>query len=254
MDYENLNRLAWDEEVRRNNFWTRIAAEEEIEKAKLGRPEIRLSPLAFVPQDWIFDAKGKDLLLLAGGGGQQTPIMSAFGSIVTTVDISEGQLDQDRKALERYGLSATLIQHTIEKLPLKNESFDYILNPVSLCFISDIEAVFSEAFRVLRKNGVFIFGIANPVLYIFDERKQERKLSVKYTLPFSDEISKSRREQEKMKKTKDTFEYSHTLSEIIGGILDAGFIIDGFYSDKADSEPTDSFIYDSYLVFRARKI
>lgn len=254
MDYKTLNSKAWDEEVRRNNFWTRIAGQEEIEKARSGKPEIRLSPSSYVPREWLEDARGKKTLLLAAGGGQQTPIMSAFGSIVTTVDLSKGQLMQDRKALDRYGLSASLIEASMDNLPLSDESFDYVMNPISLCFIEDIKAVYREVHRVLRKGGIFMFGIANPVLYIFDEKKQEKKLKVKYTLPFSDIASKSRKELERMERERDTFEYSHTLSDIIGSLLKTGFIIEGFYSDGADSEPTDSYIFDSYLVFRARKI
>ncbi len=253
MDYKTLNSRAWDEEVKRNNFWTRIANQNEIEKARKGQPEIRLSPSSYVPSEWLQGTKERKTLLLAGGGGQQTPIMSAFGSIVTTIDLSEGQLQQDRKALDRYGLSADLIEASMDNLPLPDEVFDYVLNPVSLCFIDDIKAVYREVHRVLRKNGIFMFGIANPVLYIFDEKKQDKKLKVKYTLPFSDAAAKSRKELLKMERDKDTFEYSHTLSDIIGALLNTGFIIEGFYSDSAASEPTDSYIYDSYLVFRARK-
>ena len=253
MDFNELNRKAWNEEVRRNNFWTRIAEPEQIALAAGGRPEIRLSPHSYVPQDWIGCMKGRKVLILAGGGGQQTPIMSAFGADVTTIDISDGQLAQDAKALKRYGIKAELVRGSIDALPFPDESFDYALNPVSLCFVKDIAAVYREAYRVLRHGGELMFGIANPVIYMFDEKKQERRLRIKYTIPFSDERSKSQKELRKMEAAGDTFEYSHTLSDIIGDLISTGFVIDGFYSDKAESEPTDSFIYDSYLVFRARK-
>ena len=254
MDTEDVNRIAWNEEVKRGNYWSRIVKEEEIERAKEGCPSITITPDRFVPSSWLEGAKGKKVLLLAGAGGQQTPIMSAFGSIVTTVDQSERQLEQDRIALERYSLKAELKKADIRATGLEDASFDYVINPVSLNFIEDILSAYKEIHRVLKKDGLFLFGIANPILYTFDDRCQERKLKIKYTLPFSDLKSLSKRTLEKRIRKKDTIEFSHTLETIIGGLLHTGFVIEDFYSDKADSEPTDSFVYDSFLAFKARRI
>ncbi len=253
-DVANINRLAWNEEVLRGNYWSRIATEEEIRKAQNGKPEIMITPDSFVPFSWIEDAKDKRVLLLAGAGGQQTPIMAAFGSDVTTVDQSDGQLNQDRIALERYSLKADLIQADIRKTGLQSDAFDFIINPVSFNFIEDVMPAYREVHRILKKGGYFLFGIANPILYAFDERCQERKLKIKYTLPYSDTTSLSEKQLQKRIKTKDTIEFSHTLDSIIGGLLKTGFVIEDFYSDRAASEPTDSFVHDSYLAFKARKI
>lgn len=253
-DVEYINRLAWNEEVLRGNYWSRIVAPEEIEKARSGYPEIMVTPDKFVPHDWIKDAKEKNVLLLASGGGQQTPIMSAFGSIVTTVDQSEGQLGQDQIALDRYNLKAELIRADVRETGLMTNSFDYIINPVSFNFIEKLQPAYDEVYRLLRSGGVFIYGIANPILYSFDERIQERKLKIKYTIPYSDLTSISKRQLERKIEKKDTIEFSHTLDEIIGGLLKTGFVIEDFYSDRAASEPTDSFVHDSYLAFKARKI
>lgn len=253
-DVANINRLAWNEEVLRGNYWSRIATEDEIRKAQNGNPEIMITPDSFVPITWIEDSKDKRVLLLAGAGGQQTPIMAAFGSDVTTVDQSEGQLNQDRIALERYGLKADLIQADIRKTGLQSDAFDLIINPVSLNFIEDVMPAYREVHRILKKGGCFLFGIANPILYAFDERCQERRLKIKYTLPYSDTTSLSEKQLAKRIKTKDTIEFSHTLDSIIGGLLKTGFVIEDFYSDRAASEPTDSFVHDSYLAFKARKI
>ena len=253
-DIEHINRLAWNEEVLRGNYWSRIVDPEEIEKSKAGTPEIMVTPDAFVPLDWIKDSKNKKVLLLASGGGQQTPIMAAFGCDVTTVDQSEGQLGQDKIALERYNLDAELIRADVRETGLITESFDYIINPVSFNFIEKLQPAYDEVYRLLKKDGIFIYGIANPILYTFDERIQERKLKIKYTLPYSDTTSLSKRELQKRIDRKDTIEFSHTLDEIIGGLLKTGFVIEDFYSDKAASEPTDSFVHDSYLAFKARKV
>lgn len=253
MNIEDINRIAWDEESRSGNYWSRIATEDEIKDALQGNPMITVTPSRSVPLDWIRDTKGNKTLLLAGAGGQQTPILAAYGSLVTTVDQSEGQLNRDKTALEKYNLKAELIQEDIRTTGLAPESFDFALNPVSLNFIDDIKAVYDEAHRVLKKDGIFIFGIANPILYAFDDKCQERKLKIKYTLPFSDTGSLSKKELERRVREKDTLEFSHTLDSIIGGLLHSGFIIEDFYSDKSLSEPTDSFVHDSFMAFKARR-
>lgn len=254
MDYQYLNSKAWDEEVKRNNYWTRIISKEDALKARNGEPMIRLSPVKYVPLDWIKDTKGKEVLLLAGGGGQQTPTLASYGAKVTTLDNSESQLNQDKIALQRFDLYAKLIKGSMDNLPFSDSSFDYVINPVSINFIESASKVFDEVHRVLKSGATFIYGVANPVLYIFDEKVQEKRLKVKYTLPFSDSKAKSAREKEKMIKKRDTFEFSHTLDELIGGLINKGFVINGFYTDGSDSEPTDSFIYDSYLVIKAQKL
>ncbi len=254
MDYTLNNRDAWNSEVGNNNYWTRIVDDKSIQDARSGNISITVTPSKPIPNSWLEELKGKKTLNLAGGGGQQTPLLSAWGAEVTTLDLSDMQLEQDRKALEKYNLNAKLIQGDMKKLPFENEYFDGVINPQSLNFVDDIESVFKEVHRVLKKDGIYIFGLANPILYIFDEKVQERKLKIKYTLPFSDTVSLSSRELEKRLKKKDTIEFSHTLDSIIGGVLNSGFVLEGFFSDRALSEPTDSFVYDSHLAFKARRI
>lgn len=254
MDYNLRNKAAWNHEVTLENYWTRIIDEESIDEAKCGNPKITVTPSKPIPLRWIEGIKGKRVLNLGGGGGQQTPLLCASGADVVTVDISDKQLNQDRRALEKYNLKAELIECDMQALPFEDGSFDFVINPQSLNFIQDIEKVFKEVHRVLRHGGIYIFGLANPVLYIFNEKLQEKRLKVKYTLPFSSLTSLSQKELAKRAERKDTIEFSHTLELIIGGLLDSGFILEGFFSDRALSEPTDSFIFDSHLAFKARRI
>lgn len=250
MHEEELNRKAWDAEVERGNQWSRIVDAKTIEKAREGMIETWITPHSLIPSSWIGEIKGKKVLLLASAGGQQTPVLAAAGAEVTSMDISEKMIGQDKTALERYGLEARLIVGDMRRLDMfDEESFDLVLSPHSINFISNPEVLFRQVHRVLKKRGSFLFGSANPVLYLFDEKKMQKKLKIKYTLPFSDEKSKSRKEVERMKKEKDTFEYSHTLGILISSCLEAGFLLQGFYSDSSNEELVDSFIHDSFLAF-----
>ncbi len=48
-----------------------------------------------------------------------------------------------------------------EKLPFKDDSFDFVLLVTTICFVDDIEKTFNEARRVLRKNGCIIVGFVD---------------------------------------------------------------------------------------------
>lgn len=253
MDIANINGKAWDGEVENNNWWTRIVSQESIDEARKGNPGIWVTPSSNVPLSWIEPLKGKKVLNACGGGGQQTPLLSAYGALVTVIDISKKQLEQDRIALDKYSLDAEIVHGSVLSLPFEDESFDHIINPCSLNFIEDLDGVYSQFYRVLRKGGSLIFGIANPILYIFNDKIMEKKLKVKYTLPFSDTTSLSRKELEKRIRKGDTVEFSHTLSSIISNLLSKGFVLDGFFSDSSGFESVDSFVRDSYLAFKAIK-
>lgn len=251
MDIYEANRRAWNNEASRHNFWTIMVREEQIEKARQGNPGIWVTPFKTVPLDWIEDLKGKEVLLACGGGGQQTPILAAFGSIVTTLDISDSQIRQDREALEKYGLSATLVQANVLEMPFPDKSFQAVIMPQAMNFIDDLERLYNEIRRVLIPGGTFIFGVANPILYSFDERIQNRKLKVRYTIPFSHTRSLSEKALSSRLSQTDTLEFSHTLDSILGLLTKKGFAVTGFYTDSAGSEPTDSFVYDSHIAVRA---
>ena len=136
----------------------------------------------------------------------------------------------------------------------EDESFSLVISPQAVNFISDVQQFYKDIYRVLRKDGSFIIGFANPILYIFDrEAENKGKLKVKYTIPYSDERSLSKKERKRKIMEKDTFEYSHTLSSLIGGLCREGFVIEDMFSDDSLFEPVDSFISDSFIALKARK-
>ena len=255
MNEAEINAKAWDQEAVNGNAWARIVDEEEINNARNGNVHLRVTIDKNIPLSWIEPLKGKHVLSLGGGGGQQTPLLAAYGCQTECVDRSSGMLERDRAALEKYKLKAILHNLDMTDLsPIPSSSFDGIVSPVSMNFVSNIQKVFSEAARILKKGGIFIFGIANPALYMFDDIKLAKgRMKIKYTLPFSDDKSLSSKELKKRIMKGDTVEYSHTLESIIGGVTEAGFSITGFFSDGTSFEPIDSFLQDCYLAFRTIK-
>jgi ubiquinone/menaquinone biosynthesis C-methylase UbiE len=185
-----------------------------------------------VPREWFPPLNGLDTLCLASGGGQQGPVLAAAGANVTVFDNSPRQLDQDRFVAKREGLTnLKTVEGDMRDLSVfEDESFDFIFHPVSNLFIHEVRPVWREAFRVLRHGGTMLSGFMNPIFYIFDFEKAEQGImEVKFKLSYAD--SENPDIAAKLMADGDALEHSHSLTEQLGGQMDAGFHIIGLYKD-----------------------
>ncbi|HSK72038.1 MAG TPA: class I SAM-dependent methyltransferase [Pyrinomonadaceae bacterium] len=233
------NSLAWDKNVEEGIEWSIPVSSEEIARARNGDWELILTPLKPVPREWFGEVRGKDILCLASGGGQQAPILAAAGARVTSFDNSAKQLEQDRFVAERENLEIRLEKGDAADLSrFADESFDLIFHPCSNCFMAKLEPIWRECYRVLRRGGTLLVGFTNPIIFIFDQKLEEEEgvLRVKYSLPYSDLESLNVEELNERINRKEPLEFSHTLEEQIGGQIAAGFAITGFYEDYWSEE------------------
>jgi SAM-dependent methyltransferase len=242
MNIREYNRSAWDQEVKRGNKWTLPVSPEVIANARKGNWHIVLTPAKPVPGEWFPRIESSDILCLASGGGQQGPILAAVGAKVTVLDNSPMQLQQDDLVAERESLTIRTIEGDMADLSMfSDESFDLIVHPVSNNFVPDVRVVWTEAFRVLQKGGVLLSGFINPAIYLFDYELADSTgvLKVKYSLPYSDETGLEEKERATRIEDGSPLEFSHTLDDLIGGQLDAGFVITGFYEDRQKAEENE---------------
>jgi SAM-dependent methyltransferase len=248
------NRRAWDRWVERNVEWTIPASPEEIAAARRGEWEIYLTESKPVPRDWFPALNGLDVLCLASGGGQQAPILAAAGARVTVLDNSPRQLAQDRLVAEREGLEIATIQGDMADLSIFSDgSFGLIVHPVSNVFVPDVRPVWAEAYRVLRPGGVLLAGFMNPIEYVFDRNLADEGIfQVRYALPYSDLTSITEEERQRFYGKDEPLEFSHTLDDQIGGQLDAGFLLTGFYESYRSDEPIADYM-PTYIATRAIK-
>jgi len=245
MDILKHNRKAWDKQVEGKNIWTVPVDHETIEKARLGEFALLLTPKIPVPMDWFGDIKGKKVLCLASGGGQQAPVLAAAGAHVTLLDNSRNQLKQDEYVAQREDLNIRIIQGDMRDLSLfKDETFDLIFHPVSNLFVDDVNKVWKEAYRILKKQGRLLAGYCNPVLFIFDyaEWEKSKELVLRYKIPYSDLEQLPIEELENRIKDEDPLEFGHSLDDQIGGQIKVGFTIHGFYEDQFGGEFLDDHI------------
>ena len=254
MDITGYNRDAWDREVKAGNPWTLPVESQVTDAARRGAWQILLTPVTPVPRDWFGALKAKKVLCLASGGGQQGPVLAAAGARVVVLDNSPAQLEQDRLVAARDGLDIQLVLGRMDDLSrFPDSAFDLIVHPVSNLFAPDIRSVWREAFRTLCPRGALLSGFANPVNYLFDAEELERgTLAARYSLPYSDLSSLSREALDKYIKKGEPLEFGHSLDDQIGGQLEAGFVITGFYEDRWPGHALDRY-FPMFMATRAVK-
>jgi SAM-dependent methyltransferase len=248
------NRAAWDREAENGNEWTQPVGPEVIARARAGDWSVVLIGYEPVPRDWFpADLAGAGVLCLASGGGQQGPVLSAAGASVTVLDNSPRQLDRDREVAAREGLAIGTVLGDMRDLgEFPDARFDVVFNPVSNVFCPDLAPVWRESFRVLRPGGILMAGFLNPDIFLFDIAALDERgeLTVRHRLPFTT-LSLPEAERQRSYGT-GPIEYSHSLTEQIGGQLAAGFILSHLVEAPHHADATAQYM-PGYLATRAIK-
>jgi SAM-dependent methyltransferase len=214
-----------------------------------------LTEVRAAPQAWLPKLKDSEVLCLAGGGGQQGPLLAAAGARVTVVDNSPAQLSADRRVAERASLSLRLLEGDMCDLSgFAENHFDLIIIPNSTLYVPDVRVVWRECFRVLRRGGSLLAGFVNPAYFIFDLDLQLEtgELKVRYNLPYSDLESLPEERLGELMREGDPLEFSHTLEDQIGGQMEAGFVLTGFVEDRQWAEALDHYM-PTLIATRALK-
>ena len=248
MDYQKINAETISRWCYEGWEWGIPITHEEFEKAKNGEWGVYLTPTKIVPKHWFGQLKGKMVLGLASGGGQQMPVFTALGAECTVLDYADAQCESERLVANREGYQINIVQADMTKpLPFADESFDLIFHPVSNCYVEEVEPIFRECFRVLKKGGIFLGGYDLGINYLFDEDETV----VKYALPFNP--LKDKEKYEMMMKNDFGIQFSHTLEEQIGGQLKAGFTLTDLYEDTNGEGHLHDLNVPSYIATRCVK-
>lgn len=248
-NYTKKNEETIDRWVTSGWIWGIPIDHETFLHAKNGVWDALLTPTKPVPKSWFPPLKGLRILGLASGGGQQMPIFAANDAICSVFDLSTKQLDSERLVSEREGYDIDIIQGDMTKrLPFDDQSFDVIFHPVSNVYIKDVDHVFRECYRILKKGGILLAGLDNGINFMFDDKDESK---VVHHFPFDPTTDETLMKM--MDETDSGVQFSHTLEDQIGGQLRAGFTIKDIYEDTNGEGYLHSLNIPTFLATKAVK-
>ena len=248
MEYQDINAATIDKWIEEGWEWGKPISHEAFIQAKEGNWDVVLTPTKNVPHNWFGDLKGKKILGLACGGGQQMPIFAVLGADCTVLDYSEGQIQSERTVSEREGYDIRIIRADMTKrLPFEDEEFDLIFHPVSNCYVEEVLPIWKECYRVLKHGGYLLAGCDLFLDYIVDDDET----MIVNSLPFN-----PLKNPEQMKQLQDEdagVQFSHSIEEQIGGQLEAGFRLLNIYEDTNSEGRLHDLGIPSYIATRSLK-
>lgn len=226
-NYTDINAKTVDGWVKEGWQWGVPMTHEAFIAAQNGDWQMLLTPTKSVPRDWFLDDfHGKKVFGLAAGGGQQMPLLTALGAECTVLDYSPAQLESERKVAERENYDITIIRGDMTKpLPFADNTFDFIVHPVSNCYVEEVEPIWKECYRILKPGGRLIAGLDNGINYIVSDDEHQIVNSLPYNPLKQPELMAS------LDIADSGIQFSHTIEEQIRGQLKAGFTLVDVYED-----------------------
>lgn len=252
MDYISFNASIWDNINECLTDKSTAISHEEYIAAKNGALDVTLAGIKKVPREWFPKLAGADVLGLASGGGQQCPVFAAHGASVTVVDISEHQLANEKYVAKRENYKINIVRADMAKpLPFPDNSFDMIFHPVSNCYIEDILPLWRDCARVIRPGGILMMAFVKEEFFLFDpDFKNEDFLISRHTLPFHPLRDLTREQIQAKQENGMPLAFSHTLTEQLGGLMKAGFMLTDMFEDCDGGGLFDQYM-NSYVAVRA---
>ena len=112
--------------------------------------------------------KNKAILDLGCGFGDHAKKLSKKGAKkIIGLDISSKLIGFAKQQNIR---NCNFSVRSMEKvLPFKNNTFDIVLSSLAIHYVKNLQRLFSEVHRVLKKGGVFAFSIGHPVSNLLNQ-------------------------------------------------------------------------------------
>lgn len=215
MSHKEANERAWDRLSRANSVFARVANDSEC-----AQPLKTLDARGWLPSS----VQGLDVLCLAAGGGWQSILYAVAGARVTVVDLSGEMLSRDEQQAQMRGVHVTAVQTSMEDLAaFANHRFDIVHQPVSTCYVPNVQQVFREVARVLRPNGLYISQHKQPTSLQIAARDSRDRYIIGIPYYHSGPLPAV---QDDSYREAGTVEYLHRWEDLVGGMCRAGLRIE----------------------------
>lgn len=199
------------------------------------------------------EIKSKKVLDVGCGSGILCEKLRLWGGAVTGLDNSRAMLEI--AARENPGIRFICAEADSTGLPVR--SFDTVVSELVAHYFKDVEPLFCEAARVLKKGGVLVFSFHHPFNEILRFKTRGGKISAAAAPYF-----RSGRYVWKMAGRMKLISYHHTMEEIFEALAAAGFTVERLLEPRpaagARKYSPEAYAltsrYPSFCAIKARKI
>lgn len=148
--------------------WNKIS--EKYQKyTKISLKDVHYGPLAEGEKKLklLGNVKGRKILEVGCGGGQNSVVLSKWGGKVTGIDLSPMQIAYAKKLAIKGGVKVKFHVGNANNLSrfFKKNEFDIVISSFAFQYFKDLKKPFKEISKVLKKNGIFVFCTNHPLTY-----------------------------------------------------------------------------------------
>ena len=165
------------------------------------------------------DVQGKDVLDLGCGYGWHCKYAADMGARrVTGIDLSAKMIAeaQKRNSHERIDYHvASLLDWNYQP-----SAYDVVVSNLVLHYVEDLDVVYHRIYKMLRPGGVFLMNIEHPTF----TAGVNQQFSVDGTWPVDNYYYPGLRQTDFLGHR--IIKYHHTLTQILGGLIKAGFSLE----------------------------
>ena len=226
-DYVDINRQNWDERAS-------IHARDTTSDYMLDRFRAGEDALHAIEAAELGDVRGKRVLHLQCHIGRDTLCLVRRGATVTGLDFSSAALNIARRLSDETGLKADFVEGTVDEAPdLTPGPFDLVFTTWgTICWLPDVKKWAKVIASVLAPGGELYFADAHPGFNVLEEYAGRFVPTYDFQTPpdrplrFANETTYTG--DPTIISHKSTREWIHSLSAVLGGLMDAGLTITMF--------------------------
>jgi SAM-dependent methyltransferase len=226
-----INRLNWDERAA-------IHGRDTTGDYMLDRFRAGADALHDIEATELGDIAGRRVLHLQCHIGRDTLCLARRGATVTGLDFSPAALDVARGLAAQTSLPATFVHGTVEQAPVLTPGpFDLVYSTWgTICWLPDMARWAATVAAVLAAGGELYLADAHPAFAVMEQ--QDGKLVPTFDFqtppdhPLEFTSATTYTGDPTVMRHQATREWIHSLSGILGALIDAGFTITMFHEHE----------------------
>lgn len=204
----------------------------------------------------IGNVKEKRILEIGCVGGQCSIAFAKKGAICTGIDISKEQLNYAKELAKKNKVDVKFIKMDFQNLGrFKQGSFDIAFSAWAFQYSQNIDRLFREIYRVLKKKGLFVFSLPHPFHDLINVKTHKIEKSYFKTGRYEELETWPDGSRHKF------VGYRRKVSDIYNALAGAGFFVERLIEPLSFKDNTPEKFYPKMLsrlvgptiIFKTRK-